>query len=164
VLTDTAALRRRVGPVAWCALEVLVARSRPGADCLIADASVRLVAAELAVAKNTAQRALKTLRAAEVVTPTQIRSAAGQFGSASYVLSLPAEMLTPAGRAHQPKQQSSRRLASPDRAAPVIEQLVLVPSGLGVPVFDQPGPRARPSQIRQVPACGLGWFPGRCCG
>jgi DNA-binding transcriptional MocR family regulator len=107
---------------------VLVARGRPAPGGLIADASVRIVAAELAVAKNTAQRALKSLRAAAVVEPAQGRSGDGRFATASYLLSIPAEMLPSSGAPQPPKQQAARRPAPPARAASAVEQLVLVPS------------------------------------
>jgi hypothetical protein len=119
-----AALRRRVGPVAWCALEVLLERARPDGDGVVVDASVRLVAVELAVATNTAQRALKTLRSVGVVEPTQGRNAGGRFGATHYHLHLPVEIV----RGLQPRIRSSRQTPRPrPRAARPGEQLVLVP-------------------------------------
>ncbi len=53
-----------LGPLAWAALEVLVAASRDEVDDVMAAATVREVAAELGVAKNTAHRAMRTLRSA----------------------------------------------------------------------------------------------------
>jgi hypothetical protein len=125
---EVAGLRRRVGPVAWCALEVLVARGHPDADGFVVEASVRLVAVELAVATNTAQRALRTLRSAGVAEPTQRRNAGGRFGAKSYRLHLPIEIV----RALQPNTKSSRQTRRPRprsaRAVRAGEQLVLVPS------------------------------------
>ena len=54
-----AALRRELGPVAWCALECLVERSDDGRTVA---ASVRARRRRLGVAKNTAHRALRDAR------------------------------------------------------------------------------------------------------
>ena len=78
--------RRSLGPTAWVAFEVLVERSETVAGERVAVASVRTVAAELGVAKNTAARALAVLRAAGVVTVVQTRDGAGQFAQARYVI------------------------------------------------------------------------------
>jgi hypothetical protein len=122
---EVAALRRRVGPVAWCALEVLMTRRNVAADGVVVEASVRLVAVELAVATNTAQRALKTLRSAGVIEPAQARGDGGRFGATTYRLHLPAEIQ----HAMRTSPQPSRRPRRPSKAAARVgEQLVLVPS------------------------------------
>jgi DNA-binding transcriptional MocR family regulator len=79
-------LRRALGSTAWVAFEVLVERSATEAGERVAVASVRTVAAELGVAKNTAARALAVLRAAGVVTVAQARDGAGHFAQASYLI------------------------------------------------------------------------------
>lgn len=80
-----AALRRSLGPVPWCALECLIERSDDGRSV---EASVRLVAAELGVAKNTAHRALRALDLAGLVTAEQQRADDGRFRSGRYRLHL----------------------------------------------------------------------------
>jgi hypothetical protein len=113
--------------VAWCALEILLERGRPDLDGFAVEASVRSVAVELAVATNTAQRALKTLRSAGVVEPAQFRGAGGRFGATRYRLHLPVEIVL----ALQPNTKSSRQTRRPPpsaRAARAGEQLVLVGS------------------------------------
>jgi hypothetical protein len=125
---EVAGLRRRVGPVAWCALEVLLERARSDGDRDVVDASIRCVAVELAVAKNTAQRALKTLRSAGIIEPAQGRSAGGRFAATRYRLNLPTDILG----AFQPDTKSSRQTHRRPRprsssAARAGEQLVLVP-------------------------------------
>ena len=80
-----AALRRSLGPVPWCALECLIERSHDGRSV---DASVRLVAAELGVAKNTAHRALRALALAGLITAEQQRTDDGRFRSGRYRLHL----------------------------------------------------------------------------
>lgn len=79
------ALRRSLGPVPWCALECLVERSDDGRSV---DASVRLVAAELGVAKNTAHRALRSLDLAGLLTAEQQRADDGRFRGGRYRLHL----------------------------------------------------------------------------
>ena len=80
-----AALRRDLGPVAWCVLECLVERSDDGRT---ATASVRAVAAELGVAKNTAHRALVALVRAGIAEAVQDRTRDGRFRRGGYRLHL----------------------------------------------------------------------------
>jgi len=80
-----AELRRQVGPTAWCALECLVERSPDGRT---SEASVRAVAADLGVAKNTAHRAIATLARAGLVESVQRRGGTGRFEPGRYVLHL----------------------------------------------------------------------------
>ena len=80
-----AALRRDLGPLAWCALECLVEQA--GADGT-AEASVRSLAADLGVAKNTAHRALGALAAAGLIEPEQQRARDGRYREGRYRLHL----------------------------------------------------------------------------
>lgn len=99
----SAELRRDLGPVAWCALECLVERST---DARTSEASVRAVAAELGVAKNTAHRALAALCRAGLVTAAQARTADGRFRSGCYRLHLDAAVAASPGpntRRRRPK-------------------------------------------------------------
>jgi hypothetical protein len=80
-----ATLRRDLGPVAWCALECLVERSDDGRTTA---ASVRAVAAELGVAKNTAHRALVALVRAGIAEGVQDRTTDGRFRRGGYRLHL----------------------------------------------------------------------------
>lgn len=112
-----AALRRSLGPVPWCALECLIERSDDGRSV---DASVRLVAAELGVAKNTAHRALRALALAGLVAAEQQRTDDGRFRSGRYRLHLD-DLLDRAPRPAPPARR---------RPAPVAAdgQLTLLPS------------------------------------
>jgi hypothetical protein len=67
-----AATRRSLGPVAWCVLECLLERSDDGRTCA---ASVRSIAADLGVAKNTAQRAIARVVNAGLAEPVNERDA-----------------------------------------------------------------------------------------
>ena len=78
-----AALRRELGPTAWCALESLIEQSDDGKT---ATASVRAVATELGVAKKTAHRAITALVRAGFLEPTQARNPSGTFSPGRYRL------------------------------------------------------------------------------
>ncbi|MGH9139432.1 MAG: helix-turn-helix domain-containing protein [Acidimicrobiales bacterium] len=80
-----AALRRNLGPTAWCALECLLERTSGEA---IAVASVRSLAADLGVAKNTAHRALVALVRAGIAEAIQDRAADGRFRPGGHRLHL----------------------------------------------------------------------------
>jgi len=91
---DCDGLRRTVGPLAWAALEVLTARAEDAEGERIASISVRGLAAELAVAKDTAARSLTILRSEGLIAPRQGRGLGGQFAEASYVLVAPSGLTT----------------------------------------------------------------------
>ena len=84
-----AALRRRLGSTAWVVLEQLLANSAGQGGCCRACVSVRTLAAELAMSKDTVARALARLRSAGIVSADQARSAAGRFTVGSYVIAVP---------------------------------------------------------------------------
>ena len=85
-----AEVRRSLGPAAWCALEVLATTPpSPGADSWTVHCSVRELATRMGVAKNTAQRALTTLRRACLVELDQRREADGRFDASVYHLTIP---------------------------------------------------------------------------
>lgn len=112
-----AALRRELGPVAWCALECLLERSDDGRTTV---ASVRAIAADLGVAKNTAHRAIAALVSGGLVEPVQGRHADGRFRAGSYALRLgDVVSITPASREPRTRHR-------PATTAPA--QLTLLPS------------------------------------
>lgn len=115
---NAAQVRRQVGPVAWCALECLLERSDRGT---IAEASVRGIAADLGVAKNTAHRAVAALVRAGLVEPIQERDAHGRFRAGRYRLLLTDLVASPA----TPAPSRTRRRVAPATAA---AQLSLLPT------------------------------------
>jgi hypothetical protein len=144
-----ATLRRTLGPVAWCALACLVERTDDGRTV---EASVRLVAADLGVAKNTAHRALRALAHAGLVADEQQRTGDGRFRSDRYRLHLDglldrAPQQAPAGA---PPTRTGRRLRP---AHPPARRLTMLLT-TSHPRTDQ--------DDRQVPASGPGG--PRCCG
>jgi hypothetical protein len=116
-----AEMRRSLGPVAWCALEALLERSDDGRT---STASVRSIAVDLGVAKNTAHRALVGLVCAGVAEAVQDRDAGGQFRPGRYRLHLGdllATDATPTATPPRPRARVTRR------ATPA--QLSLLPPG-----------------------------------
>jgi DNA-binding transcriptional ArsR family regulator len=129
-------VRRSVGPTAWCVLEQL-AMSAPSqvAEAWIVRSSVRELAEQLGVAKNTAQRALLRLRRARLVAFAQPRDSSGRFDSSSYRLNIPDDVLT---RQRVPRcgvarslpgstSGSRRRVVAASPVGGYVEQLVLLP-------------------------------------
>jgi len=85
-------IRRRVGPTAWAVFEEL-AVSSTGADAACrASVSVRSLASQLGMSKDTVARALTRLRAAGLVSANQTRQATGAFAAGNYHLFLPASV------------------------------------------------------------------------
>lgn len=133
-----AEVRRSVGPTAWSALEVLATSSRNHvAGPWTVRSSVRELADGMGGAKNTAQRALATLRAARLVEFAQQRGGGGRFDASVYRLAVPDDVLTlmPLQKAaavrssRRSKSGVGRRVAAASPAGGIDEQLVLLPFG-----------------------------------
>lgn len=125
-----AAMRRKLSPLSWCALEAIVARARTTDDGSFSDVSVRSLASELAVATNTAQRALNKLRGAGLIEHHQRRDDSGRFDTISYRVTIPAGVL----RVESGSAPSIAREVS--RALRVVERPV-VPASSAVEVGEQ---------------------------
>ena len=115
-----AELRRSLGPTAWCALEVLATTpSSPSSDSWAVHCSVRELATRMGVAKNTAQRALTSLRHARLVELVQRREADGRFDTSVYRLTIPDGVFDREPRpAHVNRRMSPRTRRVP--AVPVL--------------------------------------------
>lgn len=86
---EAAVLRRRLGPTAWAVLEQLIARSHGFTGTCVATATVRSLAVELGVSKDTAARAVGRLRATGLVAVEQARESTGTFATGSYRIDVP---------------------------------------------------------------------------
>ena len=95
---------RRFGPTGWALLHVLHDRSVADADELVAHVTIRGLALELGLSKNTIQRALCRLIAAGLVEARQQRTSGGTFSSGHYVLT---------ALVIEPTQQSDRSHINP---------------------------------------------------
>lgn len=128
-----AAMRRQLGPTAWCALEVLLSTAHATTDGdVVVEANVRSVAETLGIAKNTAHRALRRLGDAGLVQCVQARSDSGRFACGQYHLALPVDALSPSrGQASSfppaPAPSSARHRRRPSAAPGPVQQLVLLP-------------------------------------
>jgi hypothetical protein len=91
--TETAELRRRLGPTAWVVFEeLLLASTGPNETCH-ASVSIRTLAAQLGLAKDTVARALIRLRGTGLVSNCQWRSKAGTFSTGNYQLTVPSSIV-----------------------------------------------------------------------
>ena len=121
---NAATLRRDLGPSAWTVLEELAAIAHDTDDrTTVADVAVRQLADVLGLARGTIGRALRTLRAAGLVAPTQRRRGDGVFARGSYTLHVPASALTRTESAVPIPRPASVRRPVPVRS----EQLALLP-------------------------------------
>ena len=96
--------------MAWCVLECLVERSDDGRT---STASVRAIAADLGVSKNTAQRALGRLVRAGVTDPVQERDPQRRFRPGRYRLNVTDLLPTAATPTPRRLRPRSGRQATP---------------------------------------------------
>lgn len=85
---DSKAWRRRLGPLAWAALEHMALAAHPEGVGWVVPVGVRDVAAGIGVTKDTAARAIATLGAAGLVALTRVEKPDGRQRS-GYQLHLP---------------------------------------------------------------------------
>lgn len=89
VVADARRLRRQLGLTAWAVLEELVAHSHEPIECCLADASVRGLATDLGLSKDTIARALRRLGNVGIAVAEQRRTAAGTFATGTYRIAIP---------------------------------------------------------------------------
>ena len=115
-------LRRYVGAMSWVVLEEMMQAAAGPTDRLVAQVSIRTLAASVGASKDTVTRAVRRLRDLGVVDAEQARSEAGSFRAGSYRLCVPAACLAlepgslpaeaaPAARPSPSRRTSSRRSA-----------------------------------------------------
>lgn len=125
-------LRRALGPIAWVVLEHLGGTAEHLAGESVSHESVRGIAVELDLAKDTAARALRRLADADLVEYVPSRSLDGRFSRSHYRLTLPPDLfLAPHG---SPRVVEAPPPATPTRRRQLArtEQLSLIeplPSG-----------------------------------
>lgn len=111
-------LRRYVGPTSWAVLEEMMQAATGPADRLVAEVSIRSLAASLGLAKDTVARAVRRLRELGVIAAEQLRSERGVFQAGLYRLAVPAVCLAveppiTTTRARTTTKTPSRRAPSP---------------------------------------------------
>ncbi len=119
-------LRRRIGPVAWAVLECLAERSVVRGDVTVSCQSVRGLADELELSKDTVARALRWLRQDGLVRHVGDRGGDGRFGPGHYVLWLPTGVFEP-DRAALQLTPGRRPRVAPTQST---QQLLLIDDGL----------------------------------
>ena len=109
-MSDLRALRRRLGPVAWCVLEDLVEDA--AVDSLgrrVAASSVRRLAENLGVSKDTTARALRRLTSAQLIAALPApRADRGRFGGGAYLICVASPQQHSAGPSTAPALRRPR--------------------------------------------------------
>jgi hypothetical protein len=117
VLPDAAHLRRTIGPTAWVVLEALLERAEPiGSDEYLAHHSIRVLASDLRLAKDTVARALRTLRNVGLISHAQCRTGTGAFDPGRYTISLPSGVLCTTPLTTPPPKRETQALIAADSA------------------------------------------------
>ena len=107
--SSSIALRRMLGPTAWIVLEEIALRSTVVGERRVARVSIRTIAGSLGIAKDTAARAVRRLRAAGVVTGVQQRTAAGVFDTGVYVICVAPEIIAVKMSSTKPSHSAVQR-------------------------------------------------------
>ena len=85
-------MRRDLGPIAWAVLECVAAAAVDHAGVTVSYISVRGVADELGLAKDTVARALRRLADEQLVAHVPARADDGRFGPSHYRLTIPPDV------------------------------------------------------------------------
>lgn len=85
-------VRRNVGPIAWSVLEALTERAERSGSSTVSYRSVRDIAVDLHLAKDTVARALRRLADGRLVTYVAGRAHDGRFAPSHYRLILPSDL------------------------------------------------------------------------
>lgn len=138
---DVLATRPRLGPVPWFVLEELL-RLAPGRGGLV-ETSVRELAANLSLNKDTVARALVRLRAEGIViAQRQGHTPAGRFGRTRYTVTLAARATRFARAEDLPARRNHARLVTSERGTTGAQQLTLLDVVPGCVPAAVAGPRA----------------------
>ena len=116
------AWRRSLAPLSWVVLEALAESSRERSGVTVSEKSVRALADELGLAKDTIGRAIQRLQRAGLVSRIDTRSTDGRFGRGCYVLDIPDDLFNSCS-ARVP-YTTTRRAATKSSRRP--EQLALL--------------------------------------
>ena len=120
-------LRRELGAIAWCALEVIAEQAITDGDALVARVGVRRLAGEMDVATNTAARAVRVLLDRGLLVRSQRRARSGRFERGLYELVVPPDALAIVHGAPQQSPTTTSSAANRTSRRPKVEQLALLP-------------------------------------
>ena len=128
--TESAAVIREIGPIAWVVLVHIY--GSPTAGTLSVTASARTLATELGLSKDTCARAIRTLRTADLIAIDTARTELGRFGTVRYQLIAPSRLIStrmdqpsdptpaeprPSNPPASPAQQQSHNPPQPEQLA-----------------------------------------------
>ena len=123
VLPAAGHLRRVLGPSTWVVLETLLARSTGTSDASTVTISIRDLAADVALSKDTVTRAVEQLRTVGLLQVVHSRAASGTFRPTDYKVTVPVDMFDLTTGANQPPMRAAHRPPKPSRAVGTIVQL-----------------------------------------
>ena len=116
-------LRRVLGPSTWVVLESLLARSTGTTEESIVAISIRALAVDVALSKDTVTRAVGQLHRVGLLTVVHPRTTGGTFGPTEYRLSVPADMFDLNGPIDVPLAHLPHRQRTPSRPTATDAQL-----------------------------------------
>lgn len=123
VLPAAGHLRRVLGPSTWVVLESLLARSTGTTEESTVTISIRALAADVALSKDTVTRAVSHLHRVGLLSVVHPRTTAGTFGPTEYRLTVPADMFNLDGPIDAPSLHVPHRQPRPSRSTAPDAQL-----------------------------------------
>lgn len=109
VLPPAGHLRRVLGPSSWVVLETLLARSTGTSEASAVTISIRDLAADVALSKDTVTRAVGQLRKVGLIEVVRPRAASGTFRPTDYLVTVSADMFDLTAGANQPPMRAAHR-------------------------------------------------------
>ncbi len=119
VLPAAGHLQRALGPATWVVLETLLTRSTGSTEESTVTVSIRDLAADVAMSKDTITRGVGQLRRVGLLDVVRSRTEAGTFGATEYRLTVPADMFDLGQPADEAAVKVARRpVRTPRSTAP----------------------------------------------
>ena len=123
VLPAAGHLRRVLGPSTWLVLESLLALSTGTTEESMVTISIRVLAADVALSKDTVTRAISHLHRVGLLSVVHPRTTGGTFGPTQYRLSVPTDMFNLNGPIDAPTAHLPHRQIRPSRSTAPYTQL-----------------------------------------
>jgi hypothetical protein len=123
VLPAAGHLQRALGPSTWVVLETLLTRSAGTAEESTVTVSIRDLAADVAMSKDTVTRAIGQLSQVGLLDIARPRTGAGTFGPTEYQLTVPADMFDLRRPADESAVKVTRRPVRTPRSTVLTAQL-----------------------------------------
>jgi hypothetical protein len=123
VLPAAGHLQRALGPSTWVVLETLLTRSTGTTEESTVTVSIRDLAADVAMSKDTITRAIGQLSKVGLLDVAHSRTGAGTFGPTEYRLTVPVDMFDLRRPADETAAKIARRLVRSPRSTVPSAQL-----------------------------------------